>query len=85
MLKQQERWLQTVSNVVGCYWLSHIQLFGIPWTVAHQIPLSMEFCKQDYWSGLPFPSPVSLPDPRIEPASPALAGSFFTTESGRDF
>ena len=46
--------------------------FETPWTVAHQAPLSMEFFRQEYWSGLPFPSPGDLPDPRIETASPAL-------------
>ena len=60
--------------------LSHVRLFAAPWTVALQVPLSMEFPKQDYWSGLPFPSPGDLPSPGIEPASPALAGGFFTTE-----
>ena len=54
--------------------LSHVQLFVTPWTVAHQAPLSMGFSRQEYWSGLPFPSPGDLPDPGIEPASPALAG-----------
>ena len=49
-------------------------------TVVHQAPLSIEFSRQEYWSGLPFPSPGNLPDPGIEPASPALAGTFFTTE-----
>ena len=51
-----------------------------PWTVAHQDPLSMGFSRQEYWSGLPFPSPENLPNPRIESASPALADGFFTTE-----
>ena len=54
-----------------------------PWTVAHQAPLSMGFSRQEYWRGLPLPSPGDLPDPRIEPpspVSPALAGRFFTTE-----
>ena len=46
--------------------------FETPWTVAHQAPLSMEFFRQEYWSGLPFPSPGDLPDPGIETASPAL-------------
>ena len=50
-----------------------------PWTVAHQAPLPMEFSRQEYWSGLPFPTPGYLPNPGIEPASPALAGRFFTT------
>ena len=60
--------------------LSRVQLFAIPWSVAHQAPLSMEFSRQEYWSGLPFPPPEDLPDPGIEPA-PALGGEFFTTES----
>ena len=54
--------------------------FVTPWTIAHQAPLSMGFPGQDYWSGLPFASPADLPDPGIEPMSPALAGRFFTTE-----
>ena len=54
--------------------------FANLWTVAHQFPLSMEFSRQEYWSGLPFPSPGDLPDPGIKPMSPALAGGFFTTE-----
>ena len=44
------------------------------WTVAHQAPLSMELCGQEYWSGLPFPSPEDLPDLEIKLAPPALAG-----------
>ena len=48
--------------------------------VVHQTPLSMEFSRQEYWSGLPFPTPGDLPDPGIEPASPVLAGRFFTAE-----
>jgi len=52
--------------------LSRIQLFATPWTVGHQAPLSMEFSRQEYWSGLPFPSPGFLPDSGIEPGSPAL-------------
>ena len=48
---------------------SHVQLFATPWTVAHQAPLSMGFSRQEYWSGLPFPSPGDLPNPGIEPGS----------------
>ena len=51
-----------------------------PWTVAHQAPLATGVSRQEYCSGLPFPSPGDLPDPRIEPVSPALAGRFFTAE-----
>ena len=52
--------------------------FATPKTVAHQAPLSMEFSRQEYWSGLPFPPPGGLPDSGIEPMSPALAAGFFT-------
>ena len=55
--------------------LSRIWLFAPPWSVAHQTPLSMEFSKQEYWSGLPFPSPRDLPDPGTEPGSPAMQAS----------
>ena len=51
-----------------------------PRTGVHQAPLSMGFPRQEYWNGLPFPSPGDLPIPRVKPASPALAGRFFTTE-----
>ena len=54
--------------------------FVTPWAVACQPPLSMGFPRQEYWSGLPFPSPGGLPHPKIERVSPALAGGFFTTE-----
>ena len=63
--------------------LSHVQRFATPWTVAHQVPLSIGFHRQEYWSGLPFPPPGHLPAPGIKPASPALAGGFFTTEPPR--
>ena len=56
----------------------------IPWTTAQHCSLSMEFSRQKYWNGLPFPPPGDLPDPGIELStlvSPALAGGFFTTES----
>jgi len=49
--------------------LNHVQLFALPWTVACQAPLSMGFSRQEYWSGLPFPSPEDLPDPEIKPTS----------------
>ena len=52
--------------------LSCVQLFATPWTVAYHAPPSMGFSRQEYWSGLPFPSPEDLPDPGIEPGSPAL-------------
>ena len=61
--------------------LSRVRFFAIPWTVAHHgsaVPLSMEFSRQEYWPGLPFPYPADLPDPVMEPASPASIGGFFT-------
>ena len=51
-----------------------------PWIVACQAPLSMEFPRQQSWSGLPFPSPGDLPDPGIEPISSSIEGGFLTTE-----
>ena len=63
---------------------SRVRLFVTPWTVAHQAPLSMGFSRQEYWSGLPCPSPRDLPGPGVEPKSvksPALAGGFFTTSA----
>ena len=62
--------------------LFSVQLFMTLWTVAHQAPVSLEFSRQEYRSGLPCPPPGDLPDPGIEHtslASPALAGGFFTT------
>ena len=54
--------------------LSHVRLFATPWTAVHasQAPLSVGFSRQEYWSGLPFPSPGDLPDSGIEPRSPTL-------------
>ena len=54
--------------------------FVTPWTLAHQVPLSMGFPRQGYWSVLPFLSPGDLPDPGIEAVSPAFVGRSFTTE-----
>ena len=51
-----------------------------PWTVVCQAPLSMGFSRQEYWDGLPFPSPGDLPDPGIEPGSPALQADSLPTE-----
>ena len=60
--------------------LSRVQLFVIPWTVAYQAPSSMGFSRQEYWSGLPFPSPGDLPHPGIKPRSPALRADALTSE-----
>ena len=69
-----------VDEHLGCFHvlkvkvksLSCVRLFETPWTVAHQAPPSMGFSRQEYWSGLPFPAPGDLPNPGIEPGSPAL-------------
>ena len=60
--------------------LSHVHLFGAPWTVAYQAPPSMGLSRQEYWSGLPFPSPGHLPNPGIEPRSPTLEADALTSE-----
>ena len=60
--------------------LSHVHLFVTPWAVAYKAPLSMEFSRQEYWSGLPFPSPVDLPNPGFEPGSPALQADTLPSE-----
>ena len=70
-VKELEHFL-TPYTKVKVKLLSHVQLFATPWTVAYQAPLSMGFSSQEYWSGLPFPSPGDGPNPRIEPGSPAL-------------
>ena len=57
--------------------------FVIPWTVAHQVPLSMEFSRQEYWNGLPFPSPGDLPNPGIESRSPTLRADALTSARGK--
>ena len=59
-------------NKLQLHSLSHVRLFATPWTVAHQASLSMGFSRQEYWSGLPFPSPGDLPKLGIEPGSPVL-------------
>ena len=60
--------------------LSRVGLFVISWTVAYEHPPSMEFSRQEYWSGLPFPSPGDLPNPGIEPGSPALQADALPSE-----
>ena len=76
--------------VCVCVWArAQLYLFVIPWTIAHQVLLSRGFSREEYWSGLPFPSPEDLPDPGIKPTSlesPALADRYFTTASpGKSF
>ena len=60
--------------------LSRVRLFVTPWTVAHQASQSLQFSRQEYWSGLPFPSPRDPPDPGIEPGSPALQADALPSE-----
>ena len=60
--------------------LSHVQLFATPWTVAYQVSPSMGFSRQEYWSGLLFPSPGDLPNPGIEPWSPAVQADALPSE-----
>ena len=60
--------------------LSRVRLFATPWTVAYQAPPSMGFSRQEYWSGLPFPSPRDLPNPGIEPRSPEFQADDLTSE-----
>ena len=66
--------LQHHSSKAPVLWhsLSHVQLIATPWTIACQAPLSMGFSRQEYWNGLPFPSPGDLPNPGMEPESPEL-------------
>ena len=75
--------VRTLSVVAVCCLVAQLCLFETPQTVAYQATLSVGFSRQEYWSGLPFPSPGDLPDPGIEPkstVSPALACRLFTTE-----
>ena len=62
--------------------LSRVRLFATPWTVTHQAPPSIEFSRQEYWSGLSFPTPRDLPDPGIKPKSPALQADALLSHQG---
>ena len=73
-----ESW--TIKKAESVRSLGCARLFEIPWMATHQAPLSMGFSRQGYWSGLPFPSPGDLPNPRIEPRSPALQADPLPTE-----
>ena len=81
--------MRTVIGLTVCKlsYFSRVQLCATLWTVAHLALLSMEFSRQENWSGLPFPPPGDLPDPEMEltsPMSPVLAGGFFTTSATWD-
>ena len=79
-VSQKEKYQYSIySDIVKS--LSHVRLFATPSTVARQAPLSMGFSRQEYWSGLPFPSPEDLPDPGIEPRSLALQIDYLLSES----
>ena len=78
-LKNQEQVKVKVKS------LSHVRLFATPWTVANQAPLSMGFSRQEYWSGLLFPSPGDSPSPGIEPTSPALKADALSSETPGKF
>ena len=79
--REREKEHETTEHTMCCCLVTKSCLILCDlWTIACQAPLSLGFPRQDYWSGLPFPSPGHLPDPGIIPASPALAGGLFTTE-----
>ena len=79
MVQQFHSWVLSPKNE-KCQLLSRDRVFAIPRIVAYQALLFMEFSRQEYWSGLPLPSPGDLPNPGVESVSSALAGMFFTTE-----
>ena len=86
-LSQGVTWLTGLIFYACAQLLNHVQLFGTPWTVARHVPLSMGFSRQEYCSGLPFPSRGDLLDPGMEPvslASPASTGRLFTTSATGD-
>ena len=83
-LPTHAKWV-TSDSVRSCV-LSRVWLFMAPWSISHQAPLSMEFSRQEYWSGLSSPPPGDLPDLGIKPAPiafPALAGEFFIPSAPR--
>ena len=69
-----------MANIRSALLLSHIQLFVTSWTVALQAPQSMRFPREEYWSGLPCPPPGDLPNPGMEPRSPALQADALLSE-----
>jgi len=73
-------WLIYLIKYIEVKSLSRVRLFATLWTVAYQTPLSMGFSRQEYWSGLPFPSSGDLPDPGIKLGSPALEAEALTSE-----
>ena len=73
LLSAMKKWREVKS-------LSHVRLFATPWAVAYQAPPSLGFSRQEYWIGLPFPSPGDLPNPGIEPGSPVLQADALPSE-----
>ena len=72
--------MESDTGVCFCFLVAKsCPTLATPWTVARQAPLSMGVPRQEYWSGLPFPSPGDLPDPAIEPGSPALQANSLVT------
>ena len=78
--RQGRRWGGAEAGCAGGGLVSRVQLSVTTWTVAHQAPLSMGFSRQEYWSGLPCPSPGDLPNPGIEPGSPTLQADSLPTK-----
>ena len=72
--------LYKIGNKVKVKSLNRVRLFVTPWTIVYQAPQSMRFSRQEYWSGLPFPSAGDLPDPGIEPWSTALQADTLTSQ-----
>ena len=72
--------IQIMRKKVKVKSLNRVRLFATSWTIGYQVPPSMGFSRQEYWSGLPFPSPGDLPDPGIEPWSPAFQAEALTSE-----
>ena len=76
-----ESWtIKKAALAAPAHRFSRVRLFATPWTVAPQAPLSMGFFRQEYWSGLPFPSPGDLPEPGIKPRSPSFEAGALTSE-----
>ena len=81
-INQKAAYGKQFTEIWGWKWklLSHVWLFATPWTVACQVPLSMDFSRPEYWNGQPFPSPGDLPNTGIEPRSPASQSDFLPVE-----
>ena len=79
MIQQSHSWTHPQISKVKAF--SRVRLFATPWTVAYQAPPSMGFSRQEYWSGVPLPSPGDLSNPGIEPGAPTFQGDALTSES----